>query len=432
MGRRPTNNPRQIPSRVCGCPVCTTKYHPDRKPSIKEADCIGSWQYRYTDPSGRDRSLNRPTYDEAVADGQAAATRVRAGNWTDPVRGKITLTELWNIYYGLRKGEDTTKARDLSLWRTHIKPRFGDWPIISIGHEEIQEWVNSLDGHLAASSAVKVFQILDRMLGFALRSRRVPYNAADGIELPKIHKVHPEDRKPPSLEQLRRVRRALPAYQRTLQIVAQETGLRWGELVGLRACWVDLDNALVQVREVVTEVGATLKRKAYPKEDASMRTVPLSWRAHGALRLHMEREKPATTKSDVSDGMHPEELVFHGRNRKNRKTHALERGPLRRSAFRKTWIRAITEAGVARVTVKTLEDGTKRHDYWPEFRDQRATVASELANMGCPEVVIQAVLGHERASSVTWIYEHASQDLAGQVQAAMRDYHKHRQLGAVA
>lgn len=432
MGRIPTNNPRQIPTKLCGCQVCKAKYPGVARPSVR--DCIGSWQYRYTDPSGRDRALNRADYDDAVADGQRAATKVREGSWTDPVRGKIALRELWDIYYGLRKGVvDSTRARDISLWRTHIEPRFGDWPIISIGHEEIQEWVNSLDGRLAPSSAVKVFQILDRMLGFALRSRRVPYNAADGIELPTIHKVHPEDRKPPSLMQLRKIRRALPAYQRTLQIVAQETGLRWGELVGLRACWVDLDNALVQVREVVTEVGATLKRKAYPKEDASMRTVPLSWRALGALRAHMKKEKPATTQSDIEDGMHPEELVFHGRNRKNRKSHLLERGPLRRSAFRKTWIRAITEAGVSRVTVKTLEDGTKRRDYWPEFRDQRATVASELANMGCPEVVIQAILGHERASSVTWIYEHASQDLAGQVQAAMRDHHKFRpHLRAVA
>lgn len=430
MGRRPTNNPRQVPAKACGCPVCKEKY-PGNRPATKE--CSGAWQYRYTDPSGRDRSLNRDTYDEAVADGQAAATKVREGSWIDPQRGKIPLHELWEIYRSLRKGGDSTKARDVSLYRTHIEPRFGNWPINTIGHEQIQDWVNSLDGRLEASSVVKVFHILDRMLALALRSRRVPYNAADGIELPTIHKVHPEDRKPPTSQQLRAVRRALPAYQRTLQIVAQETGLRWGELVGLRACWVDLDNALIQVREVITEVGATLRRKSYPKEDASMRTVPLSWRALGALRVHMEREQPATTQSDIEDGMHPEELVFHGRNRRNRKSHELERGPLRRSAFRKTWIRAITQAGVVRVKVKTLEDGTKRRDYWPEFRDQRAYLASRLANLGVPEMVIQEILGHERASSVTWLYEHAANDVAGQVLAAMRDQRPHsRRLRAVA
>lgn len=164
-----------------------------------------------------------------------------------------------------------------------------------------------------------------------------------------------------------------------------------------------------------------------------MRTVPLSWRALGALRVHMEAEKPAMTQSAIEDGMHPEELVFHGRNRRNRKSHELERGPLRRSAFRKTWIRAITQAGVVRVKVKTLDDGTKRRDYWPEFRDQRAYLASRLANLGVPEMVIQEILGHERASSVTWLYEHAANDVAGQVLAAMRDQRPDgRRLRAVA
>jgi hypothetical protein len=38
-----------------------------------------------------------------------------------------------------------------------------------------------------------------------------------------------------------------------------------------------------------------------------------------------------------------------------------------------------------------------------------------------PEVIVQEVLGHERAGSVTWLYTHAAADVAGQVLAAMRD-----------
>lgn len=419
MGRRPSNNPRQKPLKSCGCQGCTAKFRPGTKHTRK--DCIGNWEYRYTGPDGSGQSLTRDTYDEAVADGQREATKVRDRTWIDPKRSAITLRALWAIWEPLQVIDDNTRARDGSLWRKHIEPKFGGWPIIDIGYADGQEWVNSLSGSLEASSIVKTFQILDRMMGFALRDRRVPYNALEGIKLPTVHKKHPEDRKPPTYAQLRKVRRALPAYQRTLQIVAQETGMRWGELVGLRACWVDLDGARIQVREVVTEVGGHLKRKPYPKEDASMRTIPLTPRALGALRAHMAKEKPSRNKSTPADGMLANELVFHGRNRKNRITHELYRAPLRRSAFRRTWIAAITAAGVMRVVEKKLPDGTIRKSYWPDFHDQRHTVASHLANLGVPEVIVQDLLGHRRASSVTWLYTHAATDVAGQVLAAFAD-----------
>lgn len=419
MGRKPTNNPRQLERKSCGCTTCTAKFRPDQKPTRK--DCTGNWQYRYLDPAGKPKSVTRVKYDDAVTDGQAEATKVKSGNYIDPKRGQITLNALWDIYTPLRKKKmNATKARDHDLWRKHISPHFGGWKIAAIGYEEIQAWVNDLSDTLAPSSVVKVFQILDRMLALANRSRRLPYNAADGIELPTIHGEHPEDRKPPTYAQLRRIRRALPRHYRVLQIVAQETGMRWGELVGLRACWVDLESARIQVREVLEEVRGHLARKEYPKEDASMRTVPLTPRAVGALRWLLEKEKPSTAVTEVDAGLCPEELVFHGRNRKNRKGEKY-RAPLRRSTFRRAWIVAITAAGVVRTKTRKLEDGRERTSYWPDFHDQRHTVASHLANLGVPEVIVQDLLGHKRASSVTWLYTHAASDYAGQVLAAMAD-----------
>ncbi|WHX19796.1 tyrosine-type recombinase/integrase [Streptomyces malaysiensis subsp. malaysiensis] len=323
------------------------------------------------------------------------------------------------------------------MWRNHVAPHFGSWRLVELSYLEIQGWVNELHdgngGPLAASSVVKAFQILDRMLTAAKLDRRIPFNPAEGVKLPKVKKKHPEDRRPPTYAQLWRIRACLPEYHHALQIVAQETGLRWGELAGLRACNVDLEGRRIHVREVLTEVRGKIRRKVYPKSDAGLRTVPLTGLAYRVLRDHMEVEKPSTRRSAPTDGLCEGELVFHGRNRRGRDGQP-RRAPLRRSAFRRLWIRAIEAAGIARKTVKTWMEEEKdpetgrmrkaeksRTEWWPEFHDQRDAYASKLHARGVPEVVTQEILGHERAGEVTWLYTHAAADYAGQVLAALND-----------
>ncbi len=418
VGRKVTNNPRQIRSMRCGCKLCRAKY-PTTKVRARK-DCIGSWQARYTSPAGDELSKNWPTEDEALEFLGRTREEMRQRKWIDPRRSEIKLSVWRETWRGLQTGEEATLDRDDRLWRKWIEPFFGNWLICDIAWSDVQAWVNDLDGPLAPSSVTKVFQVLDRMMAGALKDRRLPFNPADGIKLPKIKKQHPEDRRPPSYAQLRLVRKQLPDYHFALQIVAQETGLRWGELAGLRACWVDLENARIQVREVLSEVNGKLKRKAYPKENASLRTVPLTPLAVRVLRVHLMAEQPSTAQTEPDDGLHPEELVFHGRNRRKRGTGEAYRAPLRRSAFRRLWIAAIEQAGVMRKTTRKLPDGKTRTDYWPDFHDQRHALASRLHDCKVPEVIVQEVLGHERGGEVTWLYTHAAADVAGQVLAALR------------
>ncbi|MGI5196528.1 tyrosine-type recombinase/integrase [Streptomyces sp. CA-288835] len=435
---RATNNPRPNPSMRCGCHICLKKY-PGKRP--KTDDHTGSWEARYTDPSGKTRSKTKPTYDDAIAFLEQTRTEMRQRTWTDPARGEISLCawhKLWWPTAQLRI-EENTEDRDGRSWRNHVEPAFGTWRLIDLTWLDIQNWVNALHdengGPLAASSVVKAFQVLDRMLEAAKLDRRIPFNPADGVKMPKIKKQHPEDRRGPSYAQLRRVRRCLPKHMRVVQIIAQETGLRWGEIAGLRACNVDLVNRRIHVREVLVEKSGRIKRKAYPKSDAGLRTVPLTYLAWRVLRLHMQDDPPSYTRSDPdNDGLCEEELVFHGRNKISRITHEPYRAPLRRTTYYRQWINAIQKAGVARKRTKKIkmeevnpETGRKRMvekvktQWWPEFHDQRHTYASRLHARGVPEAVAQEVLGHERAGEVTWQYTHAAADYAGQVLAALED-----------
>lgn len=435
MGRKATNNPRPVPTPACGCVGCIEKYPDPVRPAEKEHS--GSWQARYTDPGGRDRAHNEPTETAAIAYLERIRTEMRARTWLDPARGEIKLCQWHALWWPVQTGEDATLVRDLGLWKNHIEPRFGSWKLYELEWLEIQAWVNGLadsnGGPLAASSVTKVFQILDRMLESARLDRRIPYNPADGVKLPRIHKAHPEDRRPPTYAQLWRIRAFLPKYHHALQIVAQETGLRWGELAGLRACWVDLEGRRLQVREVLTEVRGTIRRKVYPKSDAGLRTVPLTGLAWRTLRDLFAEEQPSLRVSSPGDGLCEDELVFHGRNRKSRTTGLPYRAPIRRSAFRRLWIKAIELAGVARKTVKKVTEKlrnaagrvvtvtSERINWWPDFHDQRHSFASRLHDRKVPEVIAQEILGHERAGEVTWLYTHAAADYAGQVLAALQD-----------
>ncbi|MGW5408965.1 tyrosine-type recombinase/integrase [Streptomyces spiralis] len=452
---RASTNPRPNPSMRCGCPACLKRYPGDRPPASEHT---GSWEARYTDTTGRERSKTKPTYQEAIAFLEETRTALRQRTWIDPARGEITLADWWRLWWPTQtKGETRiehwtqSQLRDEGMWRNHIAPTFAGVRLYEMEWRQTQLWVNALHdengGPLAASSVTKCFQVLDRMLEDAKRDRRIPFNPAEGVRLPTIKKKHPEDRRPPTYAQLWLIRQKLPAYFQALLIVAQETGLRFQELAGLRWHCVDFERRRIHVREVLVEPRGKIKRKAYPKSDAGLRTVPMTGLAARVLR-ELWADEPGASRdaSEPADGLREDELVFHGRNKVRRGSRANGaagepyRAPLRRSAFRRVWITAIAEAGVVRkavrtVTVRKVDERTgrtraekvERTDWWPDFHDCRHAFASRLHDRGVPEVITQEILGHERAGEVTWIYTHAAADYAGQVLAALEE----RKPGAV-
>jgi integrase len=401
------NNPRQIRLKTCGCPMCTAEYRPDEKPTRK--DCTGTWQARYRDPSGKQCSENFATKKEAEEFLDDVRTSIRRGTYLDPKRSRIATRKWHAIWWPQQVGAASTMDRDERLWRCHIEPKWGGWPLISIGYMDVVGWVRDLERQLAPSSIYKVFQILDRMMTAARLDKRILSNPCDEVKLPKQKKKHPADRRPPTYEQLALVRAELPGYHHALQIVAQETGLRWGELAGLRLCNVDLGRARIEVREVLEEVGGKLTRKAYPKSDAGLRTVPLTPLAVEAIRAHLEQRPAVAARSELGDGMCAKELVFRGRSG----------APLGRNHFRRLWVQCIQRAGVAR----KVKGDLGRVEWWPQFHKQRHAYASRLHDAGVPEVVVQEILGHERGGEVTWLYTHAAKDTAGQVLAALTGQH---------
>ncbi|WP_436772031.1 tyrosine-type recombinase/integrase [Yinghuangia sp. YIM S09857] len=394
----------------CGCKLCKEKYPTPERRSRK--DCVGPWQARWRNAAGKQDTKCFRTETEAKNHLIATVAAIKAGTYIDPDLGKEALQDFRKRWRKAQGGEPSTLDRDDRMWANHIQPRWGGFPIAGILHLDYQAWItHGLKSDLAPGSIVKVHQIMDRMLAAAFRERRIVFNPCDGIKLPSVPKKHPEERRPPSAFQLDCVRDCLPRYLRPLEVFLEETGVRFGEAVGLRLCYVDRVRKRVTIKEVLSEVNGKLIRKEYPKSEAGLRTIGLSTRAEAAIDEVMEFYSVSDAKTTVAEGMCEKELIFRGRNGK----------PIRRNSFRRPWIAAIQEAGVAR---RTVDRHTGHVDWWPTPHHIRHYYASVLADIGVPEVVTQEILGHERGGDVTWLYTHAASDVAGQVLAALADASK--------
>lgn len=407
MPARARNNPRQIRIKSCGCKLCTEQFRPGSKPARK--DCTGSWQARYRDPSGKQRAK---TFSGQGAKRKAEAfldkvrDQVRTGSFVDLDRGQLTLEDWYAKWHAARRIGENTEETSVSVWSNHVQPHFGTWRLTAIGNLDVEEWLAGRVTVVGVATIEKAFQMLDRMMAAAVRDRRIAYNPCDGVKLPRPQAKHPDDLMPPSYDQLALIRSHMPEHFHPMLIVAEETGLRWGELVGLRRCWVNFDDESIQVRETIIQVRGKPKRKAYPKSAAGSRTVPLSARAARALKAHLEKFPAELERTAPSSGMHPEELVFRGRRN----------AVLGRSNFWRLWTSACAKAGVAREVENPV---TKRIERWPHMHDVRHAFASRLHAAGIPEADAQKILGHERGAKITWLYTHAGADSVDAVRAAL-------------
>ncbi|UQA95738.1 tyrosine-type recombinase/integrase [Streptomyces halobius] len=408
MGRRATNNPRQIRSKSCGCSLCMEEYPPPKYPERKRRrDCIGSWQARYRDPAGRQTAKNFDKKGEAEDFLDEVRTRVRRRTYNDPKRGEITLEAWWALWWPAHEPQRiTTRNRKLSSWTVHIQPKWGQYKLNALTYLDIQAWVSrDLKGY---ATQTKVLELLNMMLRDAVRDQRIPFNPADNVTKTASPPVkHPDDLRPPTTEQYELVRAALPVWYQPIADFAEETGLRWGEFTGLRRLYLDLEEDVIKVREVVIDDRGTLRRQGVPKTSAGFRTVPLTPKAKNAALTMIERLNPAETQTAVDSGMHPEELILRGPRAATTKMINGKKvtvdGVLSRNNFRRVWITAIQQAGIARM-VKNPETGRK--EWWPRVSDYRDRYASRLHEAGMSEVDVQYVLGHERGGKVTWLYTH--------------------------
>lgn len=287
------------------------------------------------------------------------------GAYVAPRAGRITVAAWAAQWQSDHTGhlKPSTALRYEGLLRLQVLPTWGTVRLESVRHADVGPSVVSLSASgLSASSVRAAHRVLSLLLDMAVRDRRIASNPAGGVKLPRG--VSREVRALTRV-QVEALAAAAGVDGDVVRLLAT-SGLRFGEMVGLKVGRVDLVRRRLDVAEAVTQVGGVLTTGT-PKTH-QRRTVPLA-------RSLVE---PLSLRCDGRDGG---DYVFT----------SPQGGPIRLDNWRRrVFDPAVLAAGLADVTP----------------HDLRHTAASLAISSGASIKAVQRMLGHASAAMTLDRYGH--------------------------
>ena len=185
--------------------------------------------------------------------------------------------------------------------QNHIKPNIGDIPIEKLSSLTLQKLYRKLltEGRVPRIEAEKqpkglstktvrnIHQVISSAMGMAVRHKLILSNPAEGCELPRLehkemHTIHAEQ-----LGAFLREARDSGVYE--LYYLDLATGLRRGELLGLKWEDIDLAQGVIRVRRQVCRIDGEVKEVPLKTKNA-YRNISISQDAVDMLK-EMEKRK---------------------------------------------------------------------------------------------------------------------------------------------
>lgn len=342
------------------------------------------YRVRYRKPD-RSQTDKRGFKTKKAADEYLARLHVDLvdGNWIDPSNSKKLLGPIAEDWYSSCLDlKPTTLAGYRQSLNKHILPTWGNRSVGSIGFAEVQAWVSKLASELSASSTRQILYNLRSILDFAIQDNKLKKNACDGVRQPKLIKTNRSYLNHDGV--LKLAEASGDAFDIILTLAY--TGIRIGELVGLRVNAIDFTDNHLNIVESISEVGGNLI-EGTPK-NGEQRRVPFP---EFLVPFLHERIR----------GKSPTDRVFS-----SAKGGVLRVGNFRRDKFR---------PAVAAVQLIDPEFPTVT------LHDLRHTAASLAISAGANVKSLQTMLGHARASMTLDVYADLFKEDLSAVSVALND-----------
>ncbi|MFC6091529.1 tyrosine-type recombinase/integrase [Saccharothrix lopnurensis] len=338
-----------------------------------------AWRVRYRTPDGTLASETGFTHHTTAKDrARDIESDLRRGTFVDPTLGDLPLREWVPTWREAHDVSPTTQAKYDSHLRNHILPKFGDTPLKEISRMTVKGWIKTLRRSLAERTVGDVVTLLSMLLGDAVDEGLIGANPCRRL---RVDTGDHDERPHASPWQVRTIAQRCSPATAVLVVTAAYTGLRWGELAGLRRHRVDLTRGTITVDPkdgALQEVNGRLELGP-PKTKASARTVHLPPFLVELLKTHHAEQNERLR-----------EHVFTG----------ADGALLRRTNFRRrTWL--------------PIVGGDTRRGWAPvlpglHFHDLRHTHKTWLIEDGVPEVLQHKRLGH-RMPGIRGTYSHVTQ-----------------------
>ncbi|WOH70662.1 tyrosine-type recombinase/integrase [Bradyrhizobium sp. NDS-1] len=295
--------------------------------------------------------------------------KVTVAEW---VRGRVDHWEAAGVISA------RTAERYRELVENQIVPHLGARPLQKLRTLDIESWHTTLrnggradgKGGLAPRTIGHAHRVLGKALRDATKNELVIKNVVADESAPKVDDEEMVIVKdvPAFIETLRGHRLFVPA------MISLFTGMRLGEVLGIRWGRLDLDKKIIQVREAIEETKAHGIRLKAPKTKAGRRDITLPDLLVETLRDF--RKEQLELRLKLGAGRLPDDaLLFAG----------LDGALPSQKRHSKAW-----------------------SDFQPEmgFHNLRHTHASQLIDAGVDIVTISKRLGHAKPDITLRVYSH--------------------------
>src|SRR5215208_6007859 len=286
----------------------------------------------------------------------------------------------------------TTFERYEQIVRLHIRPALGSLKLKNVTPAHVRGlYREKLEVGLSPRTVQYIHVTLHKALKQAVADGLIPRNATEAVKPPQVTK---EEIRPLTAEQVKVLFEAVRGDRlESLYILAVHTGLRQGELLGLKWDDVDLEAGMLQVRRTLTTAKGGPVLRA-PKTKSSRRTVKLSQTALKALRSHLERQLPEIDQA--GDLWSENGLIFASASGEPLKRHY--------------------------ITTQRFKPLLKRVGL-PQvrFHDLRHTCATLLLTKNVNPKVVSELLGHASIAITLNTYSHVLPNMQSEAAAAMEE-----------
>ena len=346
----------------------------------------GRWEGRYT--AGHDPATGKQVFKSVLGKTQAEVKEklkkalVEAGQIDFTKSGKYTVgtwMDEWFENVAKIKVRPSSHQTYRGYIDNHIKPNIGNIPLEKLTTMDLQKLYRTLltkgrverieaknqPSGLSAKTVRNINQVISSALDLAVAQKIIPSNPTDACELPKVEHREMQTIPEEQLQAFFAEAKATGVYE--MYYIELATGLRRGELLGLK--WQDIDwkNGIIKVRRQIARVDGQIV-EAPLKTKNSYRTVTISPQA-----IEVLKQQRAKTH---------DQYVFPSPNG----------GPISPDSVNNMLKRVLARAGIPKV----------------RFHDLRHTFATIALQNGVDIKTVSGMLGHFSAGFTLDTYAHVT------------------------
>ncbi len=360
----------------------------------------GSYQARFIDRFGKRRSLYGRTITEVQK--KLRDAKYEDDHLKNTVNINITLDDWYEKWLKISKKacRDTTR-RTYEIQYNRLRKSIGWRKINTLNLILLQDAFNSLGSDKTRRDCKA---LLVDMLNRAVEADFLIKNPAIGIKTDIDGTTVSEKRILSAEETELLLESAKESTIYPILVVALNTGMRIGEILGLEWKNIHFDRHTIDVIQTLTYLPGDGLHACYelhkPKTPAGFRTIPMSKTVKDILLIQKERYGNINTHFEPLEGF--EDLVFTSKTNK----------PLNASNIKDT---------LNRIIEKINADHPEQFFEHLTPHGLRHTFATNCIEKGMPPKVLQKILGHNSMQMTVDLYAHVREDKIREEMAKVMD-----------